>query len=235
MARANSKSAKKQFPPRKKVLLVSCMDQRLLDDTVHFMNSLNLHNRYDHLVFAGAAMGVVRLSSGNPDAATNAAAKALAGKRSAAATSAAPVTLPWRWVFFDHLKAAIDVLKREISDIYIIEHLDCGAYRTLHPDETIREEYDHYCKTDMSELTQYHTKEAAALVKQIEKFCHEQHADAQTKLDAAREELESGSPSDLDSLLKTICYESWRVDAWKDLRIRAFIMDLTGKVEDLPI
>lgn len=239
MARSKSKSAKKssapvepQHPPRKKVLLLSCMDQRLLDDTVHFMNDLNLANRYDHLVFAGAAMGVVHLKSGDPDAATNAAAKVVASKRSAA-SQAEPVLLPWRWVFFDHLKAAIDVLRREISDIYILEHLDCGAYRTLHPDETIRKDYDKYCKTDMSQLKRYHADEAAKMVEQIRQFCHDQHADAETKLDAARAELESGSPGDLDELLKTICYESWRLDAWKDIRIRSFIMDLTGEVEDL--
>lgn len=38
-------------PPRKNALLLSCMDQRLLDETVQFMNELNLHNRYDQVTW----------------------------------------------------------------------------------------------------------------------------------------------------------------------------------------
>ena len=40
-------------PPRKNVLLLSCMDLRLIDDLVPFMEGDNLSNRYDQLVFAG--------------------------------------------------------------------------------------------------------------------------------------------------------------------------------------
>lgn len=47
-------------PPRKNVLLLSCMDLRLIDDIVPFMEGDNLTNRYDQLVFAGAALGVIQ-------------------------------------------------------------------------------------------------------------------------------------------------------------------------------
>ncbi len=47
-------------PPRKNVLLLSCMDLRLIDDIVPFMEGDNLANRYDQLVFAGAALGVIQ-------------------------------------------------------------------------------------------------------------------------------------------------------------------------------
>ncbi len=47
-------------PPRKNVLLLSCMDLRLIDDLVPFMDGDNLANRYDQLVFAGAALGVIQ-------------------------------------------------------------------------------------------------------------------------------------------------------------------------------
>ncbi len=47
-------------PPRKNVLLLSCMDLRLIDDLVPFMEGDNLSNRYDQLVFAGAALGVIQ-------------------------------------------------------------------------------------------------------------------------------------------------------------------------------
>ncbi len=47
-------------PPRKNVLLLSCMDLRLIDDIVPFMEGDNLANRYDQLVFAGSALGVIQ-------------------------------------------------------------------------------------------------------------------------------------------------------------------------------
>ena len=47
-------------PPRKNVLLLSCMDLRLIDDIVPFMEGDNLANRYDQLVIAGAALGVIQ-------------------------------------------------------------------------------------------------------------------------------------------------------------------------------
>jgi hypothetical protein len=97
------------------------MDQRLLDNTVKFMNRLNLQNRYDHLIFAGAAMGVRRLESPT-------------GENGSA--------LPWKSVFFHHLIAAIDVLRREIKDIFLLEHMDCGAYKQLHPVKKVREKYN---------------------------------------------------------------------------------------------
>lgn len=90
-----------EAPPRKHVLLLSCMDQRLVDETLAFMNGLNLHNRYDHLIIAGAAMGCRHCTSGGT---------------------------PWSAIFFDHLVAAIEPLERKIQDIFILEHLDCGAY-----------------------------------------------------------------------------------------------------------
>jgi carbonic anhydrase len=42
-----------------KALMLSCMDYRLVDDTVKFMADQGLNNEYDHLVLAGASLGVV--------------------------------------------------------------------------------------------------------------------------------------------------------------------------------
>ena len=41
------------------VLLLSCMDYRLVDETAAFMDSLGLRDNYDHIVLAGAALGAV--------------------------------------------------------------------------------------------------------------------------------------------------------------------------------
>ncbi len=40
-------------------LLLSCMDYRLIDDLIPFMNGLGLRDKYDHVVLAGASLGVV--------------------------------------------------------------------------------------------------------------------------------------------------------------------------------
>lgn len=41
------------------VLLLSCMDLRLIGKIVTYMDERNLTNRYDHVILAGAALGVV--------------------------------------------------------------------------------------------------------------------------------------------------------------------------------
>jgi hypothetical protein len=90
-------------PPKGPVLLLSCMDPRLLDDTVEFMNHDNLANRYDHVVLAGAALGALGggLKKYNY----------------------------WRKCFFDHLGAACEL--HAIEEVYIIEHRNCGAYHSV--------------------------------------------------------------------------------------------------------
>ncbi|WP_249209314.1 carbonic anhydrase [Magnetospirillum sulfuroxidans] len=41
-------------------LLLSCMDYRLVDDIVHYMDGRGLTNKYDHVVLAGASLGVLQ-------------------------------------------------------------------------------------------------------------------------------------------------------------------------------
>ena len=67
-------------PPRQNVLLLSCMDARLIDELVALMNRDNLTNRYDHVVLAGASLGALQDEFPN-----------------------------WRNTFFDHLRLAIDL------------------------------------------------------------------------------------------------------------------------------
>jgi carbonic anhydrase len=59
------------------VLLLSCMDLRLLDEIVAYMDGRNLTDRYDHVILAGAALGVM-----------------------------SPATSHWGQTFWDHLALA---------------------------------------------------------------------------------------------------------------------------------
>jgi hypothetical protein len=42
-----------------KALMLSCMDYRLTDELVSFMDRDGMHDEYDHVVLAGASLGVV--------------------------------------------------------------------------------------------------------------------------------------------------------------------------------
>ena len=89
------------YPPaRGPVLLLSCMDLRLMDEVSKFMEHDGLHNRYDHVIMAGAALG------------------ALGGNL--------PQYAHWHQTFCDHLQAAYEL--HAIKDVYILEHRDWGAY-----------------------------------------------------------------------------------------------------------
>jgi len=97
-------------PPRGNVLLLSCMDLRLTDNIVHFMNHDNLENRYDHVIFAGAALGALG-APGAVDGRGRSIERKFRG---------------WKRAFFQHLEAAIAL--HQVEDIYILEHRNCGAY-----------------------------------------------------------------------------------------------------------
>ena len=61
-------------------LLLSCMDYRLIDDIVKYMDGRGLNNQYDHVILAGASLGAV--------------------------TSA---FRDWNKTFWEHLKISIDL------------------------------------------------------------------------------------------------------------------------------
>lgn len=183
-------------PPRKHVLLLSCMDQRLLDDTVAFMDSYNLANRYDQVVFAGAALGVLQLSS-----------------PSGSGTGSAL----WSDVFLHHLQVAIDVLKRPIRDIFILEHRDCGAYEHFHP--THHEPYTADVEGQQLER-RHHCEQAFKLAARIREYCQQQQ---QVSVQAAAD-------ADCDAQ-RMHCRQ--RADAWHGIQIKCFLMDLKGRVEHL--
>jgi hypothetical protein len=113
-------------PPQENVLLLTCMDLRLLDDVVEFMNGDNLCNRYDQLVFAGAALGAIGAPGGTDG-------------------HGSPYEVPhWHDAFTEHLAAAVELHK--VKDVYILEHRACGAYtKVFHihdPDDSPAVELD---------------------------------------------------------------------------------------------
>lgn len=169
-------------PPRKNVFLLTCMDQRLLDETVRFMNALNMHNRYDQLAVAGSAMGIVQLPKPNPRAAAS-----------------------WWNLFTSHLSAAINKLHRPITDVFLVDHLDCGAYKELHPVSSVKEQY---AKASLEEMREFHAKELTTLAGWVRTYCAKQAAEA-----------------DNEELVKT----------WTEIRVSKFVIDLRGRIKQLDV
>jgi carbonic anhydrase len=102
----------KYLPPKKYVLVLSCVDARLLDDLVRFLDHDNLTNRYYHVTLPGTALGLTkRIEEDAED-------ECLLLQFSR-----------WRQTFIDQVKAAVILTEGKITDIYIVQHEDCGAFR----------------------------------------------------------------------------------------------------------
>ncbi|WP_221390875.1 hypothetical protein [Dyadobacter sp. NIV53] len=102
--------------PKYNVLLISCMDLRLLDNIVHFMEHENLTNRYDQYVMAGASIGALFETAEPEDDLKN-----------------NSKYYGWKNGLLNHIDIAIDL--HDIRDIYIMEHQNCGAYRAFFKDD----------------------------------------------------------------------------------------------------
>lgn len=102
--------------PRYNVLLISCMDLRLLDNIVHFMDHDNLTNRYDQYIMAGASIGALFETATPEDELSN-----------------DPKYHHWKTGLTDHLDLAIQL--HDVKDIYIMEHRNCGAYKAFLKDD----------------------------------------------------------------------------------------------------
>lgn len=155
--------------PRKFSLVISCVDCRLLDDLVRFLDHDNLTNRYYQVSFAGCALG---LSSAAPAYHPQCDHR---GKH-----KCVPFQLStWKDALRDHLKLVLTLTKGGLTDVYIVEHADCGAYAALlgvdyyadptHPDlEGERQDHYRYALALANELAGwYETGEAAELAKEL--------------------------------------------------------------------
>jgi hypothetical protein len=81
-------------------LVLSCMDYRHMDDLVRELHKrFGRDDAYDHLILAGASLGVVQ-----------------------------QVHPAWRRTFWTHLEVAMK-LHPSIRHVWLVEHAECGAYR----------------------------------------------------------------------------------------------------------
>jgi carbonic anhydrase len=139
--------------PKKYVLVLSCVDYRLLDDLIRFLDHDNLTNRYYHVALAGAALGVVP-NEGVPLPPT--------------------IAVPhWRETFLAHVRATILLTEGKLSDIYIVQHQDCGAFKLA---------FDGFEDLDEEVQKQHNKQYANALLEDIKNtFCTVYNPDGDKK------------------------------------------------------
>lgn len=116
--------------PRKLALVVSCVDYRLLDDIVSYLHLDNMTNRYYHFAIAGTALSLVeklRRDDFQPPEPGDIESYERANIQ--CETDLMKLFASWKRTFFDQVKAGLILTKQGISDIYIIQHENCGAFR----------------------------------------------------------------------------------------------------------
>lgn len=89
-------------------LVLSCMDLRVVDDVVKYLNeTLKLENEFDLVAMAGASLG-----------------------------ASTPLKPHWQALFWDHVDLAIGL--HQVKEVIIVEHQDCGAFKAFDAPESRR-------------------------------------------------------------------------------------------------
>jgi len=93
-----------------KILIITCIDYRLMDEVVIALNQLGFNNLYDQFILAGASLG---FNYGTVD------------------SSLVPLSDNyWQQTFYDNVDIAISL--HHIKQIFLIDHCDCGAYEAFY-------------------------------------------------------------------------------------------------------
>jgi len=145
---ANAGIAVPNFSPPAKVLVLGCIDPRFAAYLEWFLvNQKGVFGQYDLFTLAGASLGVNQAEAGEGAASAGA-------EYSGELWDTAPADgnyhnvglLHWDSVFYQHLGLAVDL--HSITDVWIFDHLDCGAYKIIKfndptgPDTDIRAHSD---------------------------------------------------------------------------------------------
>jgi hypothetical protein len=176
------------------------------------MDGENLTNRYDQFISAGASLTLSRPDKGKADA-----------------------FAPYRHAFYDHLELAVAL--HQIKYVYIIEHVNCGAYLYSPPDEPYEGvDLDNCCPVTWDEL-----RECRQQLGKAQQFSRDivEYSRLRQRAPGVIPEQPfrlPGTSEGLQALVRRI-YDDRYVRAphcrdW-DLKVYAFRMDLRGVVKPL--
>lgn len=143
--------AKGYHLPHKNILVLTCIDLRLMDEVTMFMANDNLTNRYDQFILAGTSLGT-QFGPFKSDFNKKAVDKYKLDSFN-----------HWGDMLFQHIRLAIAL--HQIEDVYIIEHRGCGAYKTFLNAE------EGYVKNE-EKLHRKYSKNLARQIKDEKEFEH---------------------------------------------------------------
>lgn len=103
--------------PKRNVLVLSCMDLRLMDNLLDFLHFDNLQNRYDHFILAGSSLFCTD------------------EHQHLFKSNIFENYAHWKNTVSEHLLLAKKL--HDVDDLYIVEHQDCGAYNEFLDKEKI--------------------------------------------------------------------------------------------------
>jgi hypothetical protein len=97
-----------------KAIVITCIDFRLIDDAVTYLNGKGFENQYDEFILAGGSLGYnTSLSTLNYSG--------------------------WTAVLDDHINISYSLHK--IKDVIVMDHMDCGAYKAQYGASTLSSSY----------------------------------------------------------------------------------------------
>lgn len=97
-----------------KAIIITCIDFRLIDDAVTYLNEKGFRDQYDEFILAGASLGYT----------TSLSTLGYSG---------------WTAVLDDHVNISYSLHK--IKDIIVMDHMDCGAYKAQYGASTLSSSY----------------------------------------------------------------------------------------------
>jgi len=125
--------------PPAKVLVLGCIDPRFASQLEWFLtHQAGIFGQYDLFVLAGASLGVNQAQSFRDEGAEGESATPSTNYNNGLA-----ILNNWDSTFYAHMSIAMRI--HEITDVWIFDHLDCGAYKLIkfgdltEPDEDIDE------------------------------------------------------------------------------------------------
>ena len=131
-----------------KAIVLSCMDFRDIDDLTFLFNKLKYNNNYDQFILAGASFGILTKDDNWTSSKSKSLIPALGTNLDVSAT------IPEDYLqksFFLHVILA--VMLHNITEIIIIDHMDCGACKAIlksllnKEDINQQEEYEYHIKS----------------------------------------------------------------------------------------
>jgi carbonic anhydrase len=132
-----------------KAIVLSCMDFRDIDDLTFLFNKLKYNNNYDQFILAGASFGI--LTKDDNWTSSNKSISLIPALGTNLDVSATITEDYLQKSFFLHVILA--VMLHNITEIIIIDHMDCGACKAIlkslldKVDITQQEEYEYHIKS----------------------------------------------------------------------------------------